>query len=145
MSIRKHFENFFSFSIQSIEVGKEPLETAQFILTSLCICPTDDTTTPSKTRFNIVFTSIVAATQFCGFATSLSYIIKFILIDFEGSLFAFLAFIGHVILIYSFMTALYLRHKIGDIFKQLTKIHENSKQRAFIWTSKLNFHVIRIN
>lgn len=127
MLIQKHFRNLLSFSIQSIEVGDKPLETAQFMLTSLCICPIDGSTILSKKIFNIVFTSIVAATQFCGFATSLSYIVKFTLLDFEGSLFAFLAFIGHGILIYSFLTALSLRRKIDDIFKQLRLIHGHSK------------------
>lgn len=145
MLIRKHFRNFFSFSIQSIEAGKEPLETAQFMLTSLYICPNVDSTSQEKKTFNIIFSSVIAATQFCGLATSLSFIIKFILTDFEGSLFAFLAFIGHVILIYSFLTAFYLRNKIGDIFKQLKIIHGNSKKKAFSWISQENFHEICVS
>lgn len=145
MLIWKHFRNFFSFSIQSIEAGKEPLETAQFMLTSLFICPSVESMTQEKKKFNIIFPSIIAATQFCGLATSLSYIIKFIVTDFEGSLFAFLAFIGHVILIYSFLTAFYLRHKIGDIFKHLEKIHGDSKWNVFSWILQENSHEIHVN
>lgn len=128
MFIWEYLRKFLSFSTHSIEVDTKPLATAQFILTSLCICPSDEFMTPTKKRVNIVFTSIIAVTQICGFATSLSYLLKFTLIDFEGSLFAFLAFIGHTILIYSFLMALSLRHKIGEIFKQLTTICDNSKQ-----------------
>lgn len=128
MLIRKYFRNFFSFSIQSIEIETKPLATTQFMLTSLLVCPNDDSTTPIKKRHNIVFTSIIAATQWCGFLTSLSYMIKFVLSDFVGSLFALLAFIGHLILIYSFLTAFSLRQEIGDIFKHLQTIHGNSKQ-----------------
>lgn len=131
MFIQKYFRNFFSFSIHSIEVGTQPLKTTQSILTSLCICPSDEFPTPSKKR---VFASIVAATQICSFATSLTYLIKFITIDFEGSLFAFLAFIGHTTLIYSFLIALSLRHKIRAIFEQLASIYNNSKHAI------LNFH-----
>lgn len=127
MFIQKNFKNFFSFLIKSTEVETKPLPTTQFVLTSLCICPTDKYTPLSKKRFNIVFTSIVAATQICGFASSLTYLIKFIINDFEGSLFAFSAFIGHTILIYSFLTAFSMRPKIGEIFKHLTTIYNNSK------------------
>lgn len=127
MFILEHLSNFFSFSTESIDVETKSLATTQFILTSLCICPANEFTTPSKKRANIAFISFVVATQFGGLAASLSFLIKFTLIDFERSLFAFLAFIGHSTLIYTLLTALSSRHKIGDIFKQLTTIYGNSK------------------
>lgn len=128
MSIRKYFGNFSSHSIQSIEIETKPLATTQFMLTSLLVCPSDDFTTPIKKRYNVAFAAVIAATQFCGLLTSLIFMLKFMSIDFEASLFALLAFIGHVILIYSFLTAFSLRHEIGDIFKHLTTIHGNSEQ-----------------
>lgn len=140
MPIRDYFESFFSFPTQFNAVEKKPLATTQFILTSLCICPTDDSTPPSKKRFNVVFTSIVVAIQFCGIFASLVYLLKFSSIDFEGSLFALLGFIGHTIFVYSFFTAFYLRHKIGGIFRHLTAFYSNSKQKAFVWISYSIFY-----
>lgn len=119
-----------SLFASSTEIDARPLATAQLILTSLSVCPADASTIPSKKRFHIGFTLIVGASQLCGFGTSLCYLIQFTLVDFEGSLFAFLAFIGHGILIYSLVTAFSFRHKIGDIFSELSTIYTASRSIA---------------
>lgn len=122
------FEKNFQFKdMFSVELENQSLATAQFVLKFLSICPADESAIPSKKRAYIVFTSIVAVSQLCGLGTSLSYLIKFILIDFEGSLFAFLAFIGHAILIYSLLMAFSVRQTVASIFSKLSTIYKESK------------------
>lgn len=103
-----------------------PLPTTKRVLTWLCLCPPNkSTTTTTKRIFNyVLFTLLVFAFILSSMAAGFTFSFKFVSIDLKPSLFTFLVVAQLAATIYGLIVAFFLRHKVAAIFDGLTAIHD---------------------
>ena len=106
----------------------QPLATTKRIMTWLCMCPSDESTSRQK-RVYIAYSSAVLIINLISFSASLAYCIQFFYTDFEGAAFAFMVDIAGVGLIYSMIIAILMRQQILNIFTCLSTIYNSSKNQ----------------
>lgn len=103
-----------------------PLESIQRGLHWLCVFPFQKDTTTTKKIVYIFFTLNIFFLHLCALAASAAFIIKFISIDMQRSVFALLQFGTFFSTMYSIIVAFFVREKIIGIFKKISKIYRAS-------------------
>ena len=105
----------------------KPLATTQQVFKWFCVYSADDSTNRWERATHAIFTIAIGILEVCAIITSAAFIRKFVSIDFESPLFAFLQVLGHTVGLYGILFTLLLRHEIASIFKQLSEIYDESK------------------
>lgn len=105
----------------------KPLATAQVVLTWIGILSGDESTSWWKERASVIFTFFAFVSLVCGFAAGVTFIVKFISIDLESSLFGISVSLAYFSVIYVILVALLLRSQIPEIFQELSEIHAASE------------------
>lgn len=99
------------------------LATTQQVLTLLCICPIDDSTKKWKKLFYIVFSITVLSILLTQIVASTVFMIKYLSVDLERTLYAVYQIFGWLPIFYSFIIALFLRREISALFIGLSGIY----------------------
>lgn len=79
-----------------------------------------------ETTIHIIFTIIIGILEMCAISTSAAFIVKFMSIDFESPLFAFLQLLGHTVGLYGLLFTIVSGRKIALIFERLLEIYNES-------------------
>lgn len=124
-SLRKCIIKSINFCINWIEM--KPLVTNQWVMTWLCVCQAHETTSVKKKTIYVVFTLMVFISSVCGLAANLTFFMKFISVELEGSLMAFIGFVAFFGNAYVMTVSFLFRHKINAIFVELYAIYKASK------------------
>lgn len=111
------------FQLKSYQKMQQLLTTKR-VLILLCLCPADNSTNKWKKIGHILFALVIFVLILCFFVVNVSSTIKFLSINLQDSLFAFVSAVGIFALIYTMVAAFLLRHRMGDIFEKLSKIEE---------------------
>lgn len=111
-----------NFSLQM-----EPLVTARRILTWLSMYPAEKSSNKWKRIVYTAFSLILVVCALCEFVSLLTFILKYISINFEECLFTLVVCIAFINIIYAMITSFFSRHLIPSIFEELTLIHEASE------------------
>lgn len=108
----------------------EPLKTTHRCLIWLCMCPAEETASRwQKFAYN-TFGTIVLVAIISGFVANVVFCVRFISIDLERSMFAVMFVAAQFGVIYMALVAIFFkRQKINTIFKNLTIIYRDGKQR----------------
>lgn len=114
-------------SQKNVSLKMQPLATTQRMMTWLSMCAANESTTLKQKRDYKAFSWAVFVSSIIGFTASLAYCLNFVFIDFNGAVFAFMAFIAEFGVIYFMIAAFIMRHKISDIFTNLSTIYKSSK------------------
>lgn len=105
-----------------------PLETNRKCFVWLCICPADESSSRWEKLAHTIFAMTATIGSIGAFAASLAYCWKFASIDFGKTMFSFLFLVAEFYSIYMALVGMFLlRHKIGPIFDNLSKIYKSSK------------------
>lgn len=105
----------------------KPLEFQQQIFTWIYLCSPDEVTSVWKKIIYFILFVIVFLGNFTSGAGALAFIIKYVSVDLENSLYAVFQLCAVGSVSYIFIAAFFLRYRINDIFKQLTEIYDTSK------------------
>lgn len=97
------------------------------MMTWLSMLSADESTTRRQKKNYDAFSLAVFLFSLIGFAASLAYCLNFVVIDFNGAVFAFMGTIAQIGTTYFMIAAILMRHKIGDIFTNLSTIYKSSK------------------
>lgn len=104
----------------------KPLEISQRIFTWIYLCSPDEAISPWRKIMHFVSFVIVFLGNFTSWAGALAYIISYVSIDLEGSLYAVFQLCAVGSVSYILIAAFFLRFRITAIFKQLTEIYDAS-------------------
>lgn len=102
-----------------------PLKTNQHVLKWLCVCETDNTVSKWKKLAHISFTVLIFMSNIILIPTSIAYLLNFISVDLEQSLYALFQLSGMCGITYMMIVAFILRHEINDLFGTLTDIYHD--------------------
>lgn len=105
----------------------QPLTTNKQILIWLSAYPVDETNSKWKKIACGIFSVLVFFGNLSALAASVAYFMKFMSIDLGESLCALLQISGFGSSLFMMLIAVILRHKIKNIFEQLSEIYEMSK------------------
>ena len=105
----------------------KPLATGQRVLTWLCVCPPDETTSKWKKRAFIILSVCVFMADFSAFVTSVAYVQRFVSIDLEKSLCSMLQICAMGCVTYAYIHMFVLRHEITALLEHLSLIYKKSK------------------
>lgn len=111
----------------------EPLATTRRIMVWLCMYPANESATPQQKLAYATHTSVILFFHLVSFVASLVFCVKYVSIDFNGAIFAFMIGIGELGLIYYLIVAVLMRHQIESIFSSLSTIYESSKFNHCMW------------
>lgn len=106
---------------------QKPLETAQRTMSWHCMCPADESSIARHKMAYIAYTFVIFICTVNGIITTFAYCLKFISINFDGAAFAFMVCVGELVVFYTFIVAILMQHRIGDLFVNLSTIYQNSK------------------
>lgn len=104
----------------------KPLATNQRVLTWICVCPVESTTSKNTKLLCIMFTITLYLIILIAFASSFVFFIENISIDMEKSFYALLQLIVFTGQAYVLMSIFISRHKITAFIKTLSDIYETS-------------------
>lgn len=113
-----------------------PLPTAQHMLSWLCICSDESSLNRLKKLAYICFSVAIIMVFLSLEAASTLYALRYKSIDLTKSLATSPQVLGWLPLLYMFLAALILRHKIIDIFKKLNDIYD---QREYLFKKLSHF------
>lgn len=121
----------------------EPMKTTKSLLTWLCMCSADKSTSvKQRILYILVASTIFALNLFC-LVSNMVFFIKFVSTDSKGALFAFMSIFGNIAMLYTLMNAFHLRYKTNRIFGTLSVICCESK---WLWKLKYFFeYTIQFN
>lgn len=105
----------------------KPLATAQSIMIWFSFCSAKDFTSIWKKIASFVLFLLILIPNVCLATSSLVYVSKYLSIDLNGSVFAFMIVANHYTWVYFTIIAFFMRHKINGIFELLTTIYRTSK------------------
>lgn len=105
----------------------KPLETTKRVLTWLCVCPADESTSIKQKKMYAIFTFMVCFSCISGFLGSVAFFIKFMKSDLENSLIALIVLAACAAIIIGIIVAFLFRHKINEIFEDLSTIYSACK------------------
>lgn len=108
----------------------QPLETTRRMMTWLCMHPADESTTPQQKLAYVTHTLVILFFHLVSFVASFVFFVKYVSIDFNGAIFAFMIGIGELGLIYFLIAAVLMRHQIESIFSSLSTIYESSEFKS---------------
>lgn len=105
-----------------------PLETSQRVLTWLWLCPAAENVSKQRKFIYVLFTCAINLLSLYILICSAIYSFEFLRIDLEKSLYSLYQIVAALNSIYLMASGLFLRHKISDIFTQLSGIHKTSEK-----------------
>lgn len=105
----------------------KPLATGQRVLTWLCVCPPDETTSKWRKRAFIIFSVCVFMADLSAFVTSVAYVHRYVSIDLEKSLCSMLQICAMGCVTYAYLQMFVLRHEITALLEHLSQIYKKSK------------------
>lgn len=105
----------------------EPLVTTKQVLMWLGAIPFEKNISKRKRQLSTIFVFLCFLSQLCTFAAGMAYVIKFISINFERSLYEVCASLAFLTMMYVFVVAMFMRQKTLGIFEELSAIHAQSK------------------
>lgn len=105
----------------------EPLVTNRRVMTWLCMCPAEKSASKKERIFYVAFAFTVTTTSLIFLLASVVYVMKYLLIDFEPSLYALFQAVAEVAMMNLVFVAFLMRHQIEAVFTQLSKIYRASK------------------
>lgn len=112
------------------------------VLTWLCVCPLDESTSERLKILIRVFAMSVFLANVCATATAVAFFRRSISIDMEGSLYSLVQIAGSSSTTYTMIVAFILRTQITEIFMKLSKIKNDdsfefmeraSNQSEWMW------------
>lgn len=106
----------------------EPLVTNRLCLIWLRMCPAGESISRWQKLAHAIFATFVLTGTICSVAASFAFWWKFVSIDFGRSIFACLIIIVEFVVIYMALAGMiFLRHKIGRVFDNLSTIYRDGK------------------
>lgn len=105
----------------------QPLATIRRVMTWLSMCPPDESSTERQRKAYVVHTLAILFFCVISFIASLTFCLKYVLVDFDGSTFAFMVAIIEFGVVYFMIAAILMRHQIQGIFSSLSTIYNRSK------------------
>lgn len=108
-----------------------PLKTNRHVLTWLCLYQNDEKLQKREKLKHYTFALVHFALNVIGFTASATYFVKFVIGNFEESLFALAQSFGEANMIYITIINFMLRQKITNIFKAISSIHNDCKRIHF--------------
>lgn len=111
----------------------QPFETAKKAFTLCSGLPLDRGTSWPKRSLCIIFTIVAFLSQMCAICAHIGFVVKFISINLEQSLFAISAIIILFSIAYIILVGLFLRPKMLIIFENLSEIHEKSMNLILVY------------
>lgn len=105
----------------------KPLASTQLMMTWLSMCSVDESTTSRQRTGYIAHTLFVLIVNVINIVGNLAYCLKFISIEFDGAIFAFMVVIGEFGVIYFMIVGILLRQQMDSIFTSLSTIYNRSK------------------
>lgn len=114
--------------IELMETKMRPLKLYQHLMTWLFINSSSKATSLLKRVVYIFLGCAVFASQLAAFAASVAFLIKFLSIDIERSLYTSFQILTSAPAAYMFVVACVSRHKINALFGSLTTICDESKR-----------------
>lgn len=105
----------------------KPLELAQSYLTQIGIYSSNESTSRWKRIANFLVFLMILILNLCGAISNLFFALKFISIDFNGSIFSIVSIMICISAAYAMTIAYFLRHKIYDVFESLATIYDASQ------------------
>lgn len=123
----------------------EPLSTNRRCLIWLCIHPADESASRRQKIAHSLFAMMVLVSLSCGCAASAAFCWNSVSIDLGRAFFSFMCVTTEFSMIYMALVGIFLmRHKIGTIFENLSKIYKASKWffLSKFWKPKIMIHEI---
>lgn len=120
-----------STSKECNRIEMEPLHTSRRVLTCLCICSFDKTTSMKEKSIYITLSVSIIFAEIFMLIASVVFFMKNVSTNLEESLFALLQIAGLVGSLYIMATAYISQHKIMSIFDSLSQIYTSS---MYFWT-----------
>lgn len=108
----------------------KPLSTAQQMQTWLCLYPHDEASSIWEIRTHIAFAFTINAIQLFGISAGITFVLRFISINFEISLFGCMVCLNHSSVVYMNLVAFIMRNKIYVIFGDLLEIYKECKNTS---------------
>lgn len=102
---------------------------SQLMLTWLSLCPADEKNSKWKKCCYILFTVTMFLIELIGFICSLAYLLTYVRKDLEKALYSVFQIAATSGVIYAMTAVFFLRHKMSDIFTNLSKIYKASENR----------------
>lgn len=105
----------------------EPLHSIKRILIWLCLCTADKSSSILLKRTYSIFALIIFILNLCGLVAHVVYVYEFLLIDLDGSMFAFLGILGFAGTTFVMIIIFFLRRKMKSLFYKFSEIYDDSK------------------
>lgn len=105
----------------------EPLVTTKRVLMWLGAIPFEKDISKRNRQLSTIFVFVSFLSQLCTFAAGMTFVAKFISINFERSLYEVCASLAFLTMMYVFVVAMFMRPKTLAIFEELAAIHAKSK------------------
>lgn len=109
----------------------EPLLTNQRVMMWLCMCPANESTSKSKIMIYTGCTFIVVTVTSLCLLFSGSFVVNYLSIDFERSLYAVFQVSGEAAMLNLIFVGFFMRNRINAIFTQLSEIYVASKHHRW--------------
>lgn len=120
---------------QSYKRNMKPLVTDQQVLTWLCVLPVKETTSEWRNWSRIAFVVTFIVITLLHLSSSVTFILKFISIDFQRTSIALFTLCGAVSTINSIIVVFIMRHKIPPVYKNLSSIYEKCMSQRSLMIS----------
>lgn len=105
----------------------KPLVTIERALVWLCLCSPDKATSKWKMLVCAFLGLITFTSTLSDMLASVAFMLKFISIDMEESLYALFQIFGFGSITYAIIVTFFQRHRMRDLFRGLSKIYSASK------------------
>lgn len=105
----------------------EPLVTNRQCLIWLYVCSADESASRWQKLAHAIFAAYVVIALVCTSAACLAFYWTFVSVDLGKSVYAFMLVFGQFTAIYAVVAGIFLRHKIGAIFDNLSTIYTASE------------------
>lgn len=105
----------------------QPLATSKRMMTWISMCPPDESTNAQRKLAYTANTVTIAIFMAATFVSSVVFFSKFLLVDFDGAVYALLFAMGEFGVLYILTVALSMRHQIDNIYTSLACIYNSRK------------------
>lgn len=122
-----------------IPLKMQPLPTTRRMLMCLSMCSVDESSNSMQKKIYVAFTLTILFSNVICFMTSLTYCLKFISINFNGAVFGFMIAVGLFGLIYTFIIAISMRHRMDGVITSLSTIYNCSEYNH--WKFECSFSI----
>lgn len=97
----------------------QPLASTRQMMMWLSMCTADESSTERQQKAYVAHTYAVLFLNLASFVASVVFCLKYISIDFDGAMFAFMTAIGEFGGIYIMIIAIRMHHQIDNFFHEL--------------------------